>query len=143
MTVYDLIKAHEGKRLRPYQDTEGFLTIGYGRNLDAEGISDDEAQVMLQNDIDQCVRELESNLPWFSQLDAPREGALIDMCFEIGIAGLLKFKNTLAAIERQDWPAVAAGMLASEWATKQAPARAAEDARIMLTGQWPGDGGVA
>lgn len=139
MTVYDLIKSHEGKRLRPYHDTRGFLTIGYGRNLDAEGISDDEAQYLFQNDVDKCVAELEANLPWFTTLDAAREAALIDMCFEIGITGLLEFKNTLAAIERHDWQSAAAGMLASDWA-KEVPSRAAQDARIMLTGNWPGEG---
>lgn len=141
MNVYDLILAREGKRLRAYRDTRGHLTIGIGRNLDANGISDEEAQIMFHNDVDKCVEELESNLPWFGTLDAPREGVLIDMCFEIGIAGLLKFTDTLAAIERHDWPAAAAHMLDSEWA-REVPKRADEDAQIMLTGLWPGEGGV-
>ena len=43
---------HEGLRLKPYKCTSGALTIGYGRNLDARGITEAEAEMMLSHDID-------------------------------------------------------------------------------------------
>jgi lysozyme len=54
------LQRHEGLRLRlrAYRDTVGKLTIGYGRNLDDRGISEDEAGFMLDNDIDLVVAEL-------------------------------------------------------------------------------------
>ena len=47
------LERHEGLRLKPYRDTVGKLTVGYGRNLEDVGISRDEADFMLDNDIDQ------------------------------------------------------------------------------------------
>ena len=50
-SMIGMLKRHEGLRLKPYQDTIGKLTIGYGRNLDDRGISKEEAEYLLRNDI--------------------------------------------------------------------------------------------
>ena len=52
------IKEYEGFSRLVYECTSGYATIGYGRNVEQVGISKDEADHLLQNDIDQCLKEL-------------------------------------------------------------------------------------
>lgn len=130
--VAELIR-DEGIRLKPYRCTAGRLTIGCGRNLDDVGISEDEARVLLANDIEKCKAQLNKALPWWVLLDDVRKRALINLCFNLGIGGLLGFKNTLAAIKAKDWPRASAGLLSSKWATQVGP-RAQRIAKMMRTG---------
>jgi lysozyme len=136
VTVSDLIIKHEGTRLFPYTDTVGKLTIGIGRNLTDIGISQDEADMLLTNDLDRARTGIAEAWPPFSQLDEVRQAVIEDMAFNMGVAGLLQFHNTLAAVAAGNWQEAHDGMLASKWA-KQVGPRATEDAEIMLTGQWP------
>jgi lysozyme len=131
--------ADEGIRLYAYKDSLGYLTLGCGRLIDRRlggGITMVEAMYLLDNDIDKCVRQLVGALPWFTALDAVRQTVLCNMCFNLGITRLLKFKNTLAAVERGDYEAAALGMMQSKWAT-QTGARAERLAKMMKTGAWP------
>ena len=120
-------------RLKPYRCTAGKLSIGIGRNLDDVGISEDEAHFLLDNDINRVIVALASALPWFVEMDEVRQRVLVDMGFNLGVPGLLKFKNTLAAVERKDYEAAAKGMLASKWA-RQVKGRAETLARWMRSG---------
>jgi lysozyme len=131
--VEQLIK-HEGIRYKPYRDTVGKLTIGVGRNLDDVGLSDDEVQYLLINDIKKVQDQLNQKLPWWSQLNPVRQKVLLDMAFNMGIDGLLGFKNTLGMIQRGDYAGAAQGMLASKWA-KQVGKRAERLAKMMETGE--------
>lgn len=124
---------HEGWRLKPYRCTAGYLTIGCGRNLDANGIRHDEALLMLDNDIASCIGQLRSRLHWFEHLNEIRQRVLIDMAFQLGINGLLKFKRTLSLIESGRYEDAAFAMLQSLWA-KQTPNRAKRLAAWMRTG---------
>lgn len=131
--LIDQITLHEGLRLKPYRCTAGKLTIGIGRNLDDVGISKDEADMLLKNDIEKVIGQLSNSLPWYKNLNKIRQRVLIDMAFNLGIAGLLKFKNTLGHIQAGRWPEAAKGMLASRWA-KQVGRRAERLATMMQTG---------
>jgi lysozyme len=71
-SLEDQIKRHEGKRLNPYVCSAGKLTIGYGRNLEDRGITDDEALLMLHNDIMSARNEARS-IDWFRGLDSVRQ----------------------------------------------------------------------
>lgn len=128
-----LIK-HEGLKLKPYRCTAGKLTIGVGRNLEAKGISQLEAEVMLMNDIKDCQRQLEG-WKFFRELDEVRKAVLIDMCFNLGFYGLQKFEHTLDLIEHGKYEEAAAAMLQSKWA-KQVGSRAERLSRMMKTGKW-------
>jgi lysozyme len=125
----------EGCRLHPYKDSVGKTTIGIGRNLDDVGISQDEANVLLGNDIDKAESALRSALPWTVNLDDARVGVLVNMTFNMGINTMLKFKDTLAHIQAGNYDAAATGMLSSQWA-RQVGARAQRLAEQMRTGQW-------
>lgn len=109
---------HEGLKLSAYRDSLGYLTIGVGRLIDARRggkITRDEALYLLDNDIAEKIGELRAALPWFEREDPIRQRALIDLCFNLGIGGLLKFTNTLAAWQRRDYAAAARGLKQSRW----------------------------
>jgi len=126
---------HEGLRLKPYRCTAGKLTIGIGRNLEDRGISQKEAYAMLERDIQDCEQWLIDEIPEiYNKLDEVRQSVLLNMCFNLGIKGLLEFKNTLAFIDAGDWERAANGMLASKWA-KQVGRRAIELSELMRKGQ--------
>jgi lysozyme len=125
---------HEGLRLKPYHCTSGKLTIGVGRNLDDCGISKPEAMLLLENDILSCETELLEHLPAvYTSLNDTRKAVLVNMCFNLGISGLLGFKNTLAFIGAGDFERAANNMLASKWA-KQVGLRAIELSEQMRKG---------
>jgi lysozyme len=126
---------HEGLRLKPYRCTAGKLTIGIGRNLDDCGISQSEAYVMLINDIMNCEKQLQSKIPdIYNGLDEVRKSVLLNMCFNLGINGLLGFKNTLEFTKAGDWERAANNMLVSKWA-KQVGRRAIELSELMRKGK--------
>lgn len=123
---------HEGLRLKVYVDTVGVPTIGVGRNLRDKGITQTEAMLLLEHDLDECIRDC-ATFPWFEGLDSIRQRVIVDMRFNLGPSGLRKFKNTLAAVARGDYQAAANGMLKSLWA-KQVKGRAVRLANMMRTG---------
>ena len=116
---------HEGKKNKPYRCTENYLTIGVGRNLETVGLSDDEINYLLKNDIARCEDQLEVSFTWYSNLDQDRKDALINLCFNLGIGTLFKFTKALAAMEAGDYELAAAEFLDSKWA-KQVGQRAIE-----------------
>lgn len=130
-TVSQRLKLHEGLRLQPYRCTKGKLTIGVGRNLDdnpltpeeekivgdwRHGITKEAAIYLLRNDIKSVYRNLKKYLPFFKELDEERQYALIDMAFNLGIVGLLKFQKMLAAIACGNYEQAANECLNSRYA---------------------------
>lgn len=113
-----MLKRHEGIRLKPYTDTVGKLTIGVGRNLDDVGITQGEAEFLLERDIDRVVADLTRAVPFWLTIDEVRQHVLVDMCFNVGVTRLLGFKKALAAIEAGDYETAASEMLNSKWATQ-------------------------
>ncbi|MEZ8855590.1 glycoside hydrolase family protein [Vibrio atlanticus] len=110
-----LIKKHEGLRLKPYRCSMGKLTIGYGRNLSDNGITLEEAEQLLQHNIDEVIQQAQT-LPFFSALNEVRQAVIVDMVFNMGLPRFQKFKKTIALIEQQAWQAAANEMLNSRWA---------------------------
>jgi len=133
--IKEQLVRHEGLRLKPYRCTSGKLTIGIGRNLDDSGISQTEAYVLMENDIKNCEKQLLDEISEiYNGLDEVRKSVLLNMCFNLGIKGLMGFNNTLAFIAAGDWERAANGMLASKWA-KQVGRRAIELSELMRKGK--------
>ena len=128
------IRMHEGVEHKVYEDTEGIKTVGVGRNLEDRGLSDDEVDYLLSNDIDICVKELEQTFDWYDDLDDIRKRVLIDMMFNLGMPRLKKFVNMLKAIEAGAWRSAAVEMLDSKWA-EQVGNRASRLSEMMETGE--------
>lgn len=134
----DQLRRHEGEVLTAYQDHLGFWTIGVGRLIDKRkggGITSEEATYLLNNDVNKVLVELNARLPWFKGLDDPRKAVLLNMGFQLGVAGLMGFSKTLSLIEQGQYAEAASQMLLSKWA-QQTPRRAKEMATQMETGQW-------
>ncbi|NOU50234.1 glycoside hydrolase family protein [Pseudoalteromonas sp. JBTF-M23] len=128
------IYKHEGYLLTVYVCTSGKQTIGFGRNLEDRGISFGEALYLLRNDLRYFTEQVESNINT-SKCNPARKAVLVNMAFNLGITGLLKFKNTIAAVEAGKWDTAALEMLNSRWAV-QVGSRADELAEQMATGEW-------
>lgn len=132
-TLIAELRRDEGVEPFPYTDTVGKLTIGVGRNLTDRGLSDDEIDYLLQNDIDLCIDDLNRGVPWWVTLSPARQRVLINMCFNLGWPRLRGFVRTLSAMRRGDFATAAEGMRLSLWA-KQVGARAERLAQMMERG---------
>jgi len=115
MNIVDEIKRDEGLRLKPYVCTAGKLTIGYGRNLEGRGITEQEAEYLLANDLLLIKSQLKKEVEFFESLDEERQAALINMGFNLGITGLLKFKKMLKALEIGNYERAALEASDSRW----------------------------
>jgi lysozyme len=128
----------EGVEESAYQDSLGFWTIGVGRLIDKRKggkLSDDEIEYLLHNDVNRKYAELIRVLPWIKGLDEARQGALLNMAFQLGVEGLSKFKNSLAFIKAGDYKKASENLMLSLWA-KQTPNRAKKMAKQIETGIW-------
>ena len=135
--IHDFLKRHEGLRLKPYTCSQGFLTIGYGRNLEHVGITKQEADYLFVNDVTRATNgAMRVYGERFGDLAPARQGALIAMVYQLGEEGLAGFKDMLAFARAGDWQRAYEEALESRWAT-QTLNRAHETATMLLTGEWP------
>lgn len=135
--LIEQLRRHEGVRSHVYLCPAGYETIGVGRNIAESGLglSDDEIDYLLKNDIERCRLEL-SAFSWFTDTDAVRQDALINLCFNLGMTRLLGFKNALARMAEAKYPEAAEEFLDSRWA-KQVGSRADEVTEMIKTGRYP------
>lgn len=129
-----LLMKHEGFRQYVYTDTTNHLTIGFGRNLSDRGISPSEAMSLLDDDIFYFSGKLSHLLPYWDSMDVARQIVLIDMCFNLGVNGLLQFQNMLDAMQNKDYDKASAEILNSK-AHEQCQSRYEQLAYIMKTGE--------
>lgn len=156
--VESLLKLHEGYERFPYEDSRGFLTVGYGRNLDTEGITSDEAiyllgkpnvraarayiadngltpmqaEYFLVNDINHVINWL-SKFSWWSNLSMNRQVCLVDMGFNLGENGFNDFKNMINFLSVGNYTEAASEMQKSLW-YKQTGQRSRDDLILMIRG---------
>lgn len=117
MILRELIKLHEGVESHAYKCSQNKITIGVGRNIDPTGIglSPDEIDYLLDNDIARCITELDQ-FSWFENLSETRRFAVIDMCFNLGITRFKGFKKAIAAMSISDFDTAADEFFDSRWA---------------------------
>lgn len=132
MDIKDWIKHHEGLKLNLYKDTVNKWTVGYGRNIEDNGISQAEADFMFDNDLARCKREL-APFPWYVNQPQNIQDALLNMNFNMGIARLLGFKRMIMALTAKDYTKAAIEALNSKWA-EQVGQRAKDVALMMRQG---------
>lgn len=126
------LKIEEGFRAKAYRDTRGLLTVGYGFCVEA-GISQYAAEALLRAQLEERIDAL-LGYPWYAACDALRQSVLLDLAFNDGVAGVLKFHNMIAAIGRQDWTRAKAELLDSD-AARALPVRYALLAELLFAGQ--------
>lgn len=129
----EMLIRHEGLETKLYTCSAGKLTIGVGRNLEDNGITEEEALYLMRNDIERVTMELIDRFPLVRDLDSDRFYVLVNMAFNLGIPRLATFKKMWLALERHDWAEAAEEMLDSRW-HQQVGSRARELAGIMRAG---------
>lgn len=132
--LVELVKRHEGLRLHVYLDTLGHPTIGYGRALDTNGISQEEAEMLLKNDLKRSEVEAET-FHWFLELNDARRDAIISMLFNLGLPRFLGFRKMIQALEQKDYEEAARQMLDSKW-SEQVGKRSHELSEMIRIGQY-------
>ncbi len=125
----DWIKKCEGYNSHPYLDTVGKVTIGYGRNIDDNGISQAEGDFLFDNDFARCEREL-APFAWYVNQPQNVQDALMNMCFNLGIGRLLGFRKMIMALTVKDYTNAALEALDSKWATQVG--QRAKDIALMI-----------
>lgn len=112
LNVYD---DATGLPIRPGSTVKGHPTIGIGRALDVRGLTPDEAQYLLSNDIDAFTLGLQQAYTWFNNLDDSRQRVLVNMAFNLGLAGLAKFPEMLEYLADGRYGLAASAMEDSLW----------------------------
>ena len=128
------MRFHEGVRSKVYKDHLGISTIAVGRNLEDRGLSEDEIDYLLANDIQIVENELDNGLSWWRDLDEVRQRALADLAFNMGLPRLHGFVKMLDGLQRRDYHAAADELLDSKYA-KQVGARSERVAEMIRTGE--------
>ena len=133
----EMLRKHEGVRDKVYLCGAGYETIGVGRNIseDGLGLSDDEIDYLLSNDIKRVREELTEEYYWFAGLDEARQDAMIDISFNLGQTRLRGFVKSLEAMAREDFDTAADEFMDSKW-SEQVGDRAVEVTEIIRTGEY-------
>lgn len=117
-----MTKNFEGYSSHLYKCPAGYLTIGYGRNIEKRGISKEEAEFMFQNDYNNAIKDLRTLLVKNSIdiVNIPQDVlfALTDMMFNMGYERLSKFKKLLYELKKGSYEGVAREMKDSKWYTQ-------------------------
>jgi len=147
------LRLDEGERLKAYKDSLGYWTIGMGHLIDPKkggnpapfgedlrkggAITPEQSAELLRTDIEAKAAELDKAMPWWRNLSDTRQRVLLNMAFNLGVTGLLGFKNTLSMVRQGFYDGAARNMLASRWAEqvgKQDDQRAGRLAHMMAAG---------
>jgi len=117
--LLDRVGLDEGFRSKPYHCSQGYLTIGYGLNLE-NGISKDEARYLLRSRINKAIESCE-RLPWFEGLSDNRKRVIVNMVYNLGMTRFKRFKKTIAFIKAGDFQSASIEMLDSAYARQVGP----------------------
>ena len=124
--LIERIGVNEGFRSKPYQCSEGVWTIGHGITW----LTEEESLHILTGRISQLHLKLLDDLDWYKDMPPEIQGILIEMVYQIGYSGVMKFKKMIANMIDKDWKGAATEMLDSLWA-KQTSNRANRLADIV------------
>ena len=122
MSLLSSVIVHEGFSRYIYLDSVGVRTVGFGRNLDDRGISREEAEMLLLNDLETSTEEAKK-FEFYENLTSNRRDVIVEMIFNLGLTRFKKFKKTIGYINQANHSAAADEMLDSRWA-KQVGQRA-------------------
>lgn len=159
MDIFGMLRIDEGCKLELYKDTEGFWTIGIGQLItknpskdvarDAldklmgricDGrITQREAEELFNGSVEKARKGILANAtlkPVYDVLDEVRHCALINMVFQMGVAGVAGFPKGMRLLKEQKWDAAAIELADSRWYKTQTPNRAKRVISTFKTGTW-------
>lgn len=153
MNIEEYLEEVEGVNLKRYM-VDGIPHIGTGHNLgihqsaeelaiigspDIQEITPEQNKQLLAQDITDAEEDIrlifsdEEILSW----SEVRYAVIISQCFQLGLGGLRKFKNMIAAIKADDWEKAARESMDS-LAARQTPRRWQRQAAMMRNDTWDG-----
>jgi lysozyme len=136
---------HEGFRPFVYDDAtgkpvavgsqvRGKLTVGVGRNLEDKGLSEDEIEYLLDNDISDCIGAAQT-FQWFGRLDPIRQAVIVELIFNLGLTRFKGFKKFIQFASEGRWMHAAEELKNSLW-YEQVKGRGETLRKQFLTGEW-------
>jgi lysozyme len=128
-------QADEGYKQHPYKDTKGILSIGYGRNLEAVGVTRLEADYMARNDLYGARLLLDAVYPWWRDCNDARCGVLMMMMANMGAETFAEFKTFLGFMKAGEWQK-AVDDLRGTSVFAELGARYERYCQIIISGQW-------
>ena len=132
--IKTLLKRLEGLRLHPYDDN-GDQSIGYGRNLSSVGITEPEAAMLLDNDVNRCEQEVRGRYEYYDQLSEIRQTAVLSLAYQLGSSRHALFHNHHAEMAKGNFVQAAKEIYPDSLYARQVPSRAEEIARIIETNE--------
>jgi lysozyme len=139
--LFELLKFEEGYREKAYLCSEGYPTIGIGTKLGPKNsplsnytvvVTEHAAKALLDDEVKKIRNELVKHR-WYIELDSDRQTIIKSMAYQLGCAGLFKFKKMIAALEIGDYAEASRQALDSKW-SRQTAWRAYRHAAVILTG---------
>jgi len=130
--VKDMLIRHEGLMCTLYECTAEppRTSIGVGRNLTDNGISEDEAMYLLENDIDRVIKNLDKHWAVWRSFPEKAQMVCIDLVFNLGINGFMNFRRTRALMEMGMWLEASEELLDSRYHV-QLPNRSSYNSRQL------------
>ena len=132
------LKEDEGSKIKngrhiPYTDTKGFITIGYGYNLSAKGMSEEEATNKLEESYQEALEDVKSLFPktWGS-FSLMEQSALVNLTFNMGKGGMSTFKVTLPLLRKGEIEAAVSNFKVSKWSRDVKPSRTRRVLGLLL-----------
>ncbi len=111
---------HEGIKKSVYKDSMGLWSIGIGFLVDPSknaGLSVDECMMILRSRIANLVKQL-SQYNWYTIQDGVRQGCLVELAYNMGVAGLLEFNTFLGFMAARRCSEAALDLKTTKWASQ-------------------------
>ena len=128
--LLESIKHHEGFVEHVYDDSLGIPTIGYGFAIKDLILDEDIAEDILMRKLERLKRNANSRFKWLEDMPVVVQEVILNMCYQLGVTGVSKFRKAISALQEGDWDEAADEMLDSLWA-RQTPNRATELSNIV------------
>ena len=128
--LLEAVKLSEGFRDKVYKCTEGYDTIGYGFAIKDLVMDEDIAEIILRRKLDKLIDKANSKFNFLKKMPHQIQDVIYEMCYQMGVTGVSKFKKTLAYLENEEFKKASIEMLDSRWA-RQTPNRARKLSNIV------------
>ena len=121
--LIEAVKLSEGFRDRVYKDTLGIDTIGYGFAIKDLVLDEDISEMILERKLEALIERVNKRFDFVECLPDEAQEVIYEMCYQLGVTGVSKFKKTLLYLENEEFNMASKEMLDSKWA-RQTPNRA-------------------
>ena len=116
------IREHEGYRDRPYLDSLGKATIGFGHLITEEDEFEEGKQYpkeqllkLFDKDFEKAEMGADQLVGSIQELHIEAKNVITEMVFQLGTQGVRNFRYMISALQDRDYQRASAEMLDSRW----------------------------